>query len=234
MVFSVMTGSQPNCGIIACYLYSHGNAPPISLPTMISEPMTELGSEMQLILDHMRYLTYQIEYPGKSQTTYDLMYFSRVRTSIVHRLLCLAPAAEPSRLMIKSDYCMEFCRLGFLIYVQCALHMFLRVCPMLRSLKQQLVDLMREEENIGFNGLQATKEPVSVTWSFMMGSLLSSTEDEEIYFARKIATSMGPVRVNTWEEMEDRLRDICWLKTLRTDTCQRVWTKVEEMNWGCL
>ena len=150
-------------------------------------------------------------------TTLDLMTFSKTRTAIEHRILDMARSYyKPRERMSRDDYNFELCRLAALIYIKCALHMFLPVGQILGSLKgelmqliedgekhgalpsflpggqilgslkAELVRLIKDGEKHGALGARERMQAGSAIWGLLMGSLLSSTPEEEEWFAKRI------------------------------------------------
>ena len=229
-MFSVMTETKFDNQVEECYLFTSDEISPTSPPTVFTSSTTDLSPKMHCILESMRYLTYQIEDTGKTHNTDDIMSFSKMRTSIVQKLLYLAPSPEACRNMTQIDYYAEIFRLAAMIYVKSVLHVFLPFCPMLKALKRQVLSLMLEGEKGAFGDLASVREPVSAIWAFMVAGLLSSDEVEESYFAEKIAISAKWQGIQSWDEMEIKLREFCWLKALKSEVSNRIWKMVEDLN----
>ena len=219
-----------------CYVFTPSDISSSSPPGIFSSATTELNPKMHHILGNMRYLTHQIDDPGKTHNTDDIISFIKMRTYIVQELLYLAPTPNDRCIMTLVDYYAENFRLAAMIYVKSVLHVFLPFCPMLKNLKKQVLDLKLESEKGTFGDLASMTQPDSAIWAFMVEGLLSSNEDEERQIAEKVALGARLQNIHSWDEMEHRLREICWLRTLKTEVCNRIWKKVDDINrdlqWG--
>lgn len=190
---------------------------------------TELCGEIAAAFQNMRYLSRKINNWDTTQTTRDIMSFSKMRTNMVDKLLSFAnrkPAAEMTNL----DYHIETCRLAALIYIKFALHMYFPLCAIIRSLKAQLMNIIKQGEANHTIGLGARPPPGSITWTLFICGSLSLDKDEEEWFAVRIARGIRPSGVETWAEMEEHLGRICWLPKLNTPTCRSLWRRVGSLH----
>lgn len=168
----------------------------------------------------------------RSQTTLEtleIMAFSKMRTAIVYRLLSFANQ-KPSSEMTNIDYYVEVYRLAALIYVKVVLHMFTPLCAPIRSLKLQLMTLVKQGEADCTIGVGARVQPSSITWALWVGGTISCTKEEEEWFAQRLAKGIRASGVETWAEMQDRLVPICWHHKLNTPTCRSLWGRVEAIH----
>lgn len=174
---------------------------------------------------NMRYLTQTLDNWNGSQTTLENLSFTKTRTYISQRLLSLANHKQALE-MTNLDYTVEICRLAALIYIKVALDTDNALCATVRSLSSQFMQLIRQGEANGTIGVGARKQPVSGTWAlFVVGSLTINKEEQE-WFAQRLAKGIRASGVETWPEMERRLRQTCWLDKLNTSTCRSLWGRI--------
>ena len=187
---------------------------------------TEFCVEIATCFEKMRHLSRMVDHRAGNQDTIDIMAFNKTRTAIVHRLFSIANQ-KPANEMTNIDYNAELCRLAALIYIKVALHMYTPLCAIIRTLKSQLMDLVKQGEANCTIGAGARPQLYSVTWAFFVGGTLSLKKEEEEWFAQRLAKGIRATRVKTWAEMEDRLRQICWLDKLNTPTCRSLWDRIQ-------
>ena len=189
----------------------------------------ELCGEIASCLQDIRRLTQIINSWDKSRTTLDTMSFSRIRMDIFHRLLSFANQ-KPGLQMTDLDYDVETCRLAALIYIKVALHTYSPLCVPICTLKNQLMNLIEQGEASCIIGVGARQQPHSTTWALFVGGIVSRNKTQEEWFARRLAKGIRASGVETWAEMEARLRQICWLESLNTGTCRSLWRRVESIH----
>ena len=203
LLFSAILAQPPTYKPVACCnqlrdnmsLRTHGLSDPPAYPELASDPV--VFEQLQSLLADLKYLTETInkhEYGGAQYSsklsTLDLMTFSKNRTVVEHRILNMArsPSTQkPRDVMTRDDYTLELCRLAALIYLKCGLHMFLPMCSILVSLKEQIMQLTRDGEKYRAIGISGKVQPGCATWGLFMASLLSSSPEEEEFFASRIA-----------------------------------------------
>ena len=102
--------------------------------------------------------------------------------------------------------------------------------PAARALKHQLITYLQhgEYDCMYAGGVQV--KPSQMSWALWMGAIYAQDGDELDWFANSIAKGCRIYAVRTWEEMEIRLKKICWGLQLRTDACRKIWRKIEELN----
>lgn len=174
---------------------------------------------------NMRYLTQTLDNWNGSQTALETMSFTKTRTYISQRLLSLANNKQALE-MTNLDYTVEICRLAALIYIRFVLDTETALCATVRSLSSQLMQLIRKGEANGTIGVGARKQPVSGTWALFVVGSLTVNEEEQEWFAQRLAKGIRGSGVETWPEMERRLRQICWLDKLNTSTCRNLWGRI--------
>ena len=202
LLFSAILAQPPSYKPVACCNKLRENMPlrpqppdPPVYPELASDPL--ILEQLQSLLADLRFLTDTInkhDYGGNQYSsklsTLDLMTFSKNRTAVEHRILNMARSAstqKPRSMMTRDDYTLELCRLAALIYLKCGLHMFLPMCSILDSLKEQIMQLTLDGERYCAIGISGKVQPGCATWGLFMASLLSSTPQEEEFFASRIA-----------------------------------------------
>ena len=186
---------------------------------------TDFGHEVASSFQYMRDLTQTLNNETESQNTSKIMLFSETRIDTVHRLLSAAntkSALEMSTL----DYQVEVCRLAALTYLKIALHPFIPRCAAIRNLRSRFMNLIKQREANGTVGVGACQQPISISWAFFAIGSLSFDREETKWFAQRLAKGIGASGVETWSEMERRLRQICWLDKLNTSACRDLWSMI--------
>ena len=192
----------------------------------------ELYGGLSTIFRDIRQLTFAVNTQRQFSTAKDLMKLCGIRTAIEYQLLSL----KHQRLGLETtdlDHHLEICRLAALAYVQRALHVFLPAYAVIRSLKLQLISSFEEKERKRVNMVE-TSGPSILLWAlFMGGILLSLDEEDEHWFAQRIAQHVRAAGITTWAQMESWLRKVCWLDNLYTPTCKSLWQRVEDAVAEC-
>ena len=193
---------------------------------------TDFSGQMTRIHRDMRYLTDALKAWGPSISTNDLMSFSKMRSTLEHRLLTLKIHKTKDQ-MQPLDYLFEACRLAALIYLKCILHNFKPVCAILRNLKVQLMNIIMEgEETLQGELSLATELQLqrgALTWVLSIGGILSLNAEEEMWFAKRLVNSTKASDLRSWTDVEGCLKQISWVDSLRSPECISVWRRVEEM-----
>lgn len=190
---------------------------------------TELFGEIATCFHHMRDLTQRVKSWHKTRTTLEIISFAKMRTDIVHRLLSIANR-KPASEMTNLDYHFETCRLAALIFIKVTLHRYYPLCAVIRSLKGQLMDLINQGEANCSIGHGFRQQPHSIRWALFIGGILSLNNDEEEWFALRLARGIRVSGIKTWAEIEERLSQICWLDKLNTPACSSLWRRVESIH----
>ena len=227
-----MMASAPRCEPTPYCLLIQGSVPysdPIFSGIGLS---TDFCREVAASFQKMRHLTQMLETRNNFQTNLKTMSFSETRMDTAQRLLSVANT-KPTLEMSNLDYQVEICRLAALIYIKVALHTDAPLCSAIRPLRSQLMNLIKQGEVDGTIGVingtigvGARQQPVSITWAlFVVGSLTFNREEQE-WFAQRLGKGIRGSGVDTWSEMEYRLRQICWLDKLNTATCRGLWSRI--------
>lgn len=224
-----MMASTPHFEQTPCCLLIRGSLP-CSNPSFPDFGLsTDICGEIAASFENMRSLSQMMTKCSQPQTTLDIMSFSGMRTEVFIRLLSFANQKPASEMTI-IDYHVEICRLAALAYIIVAIHMYLPICAIVRSLKTQLMNLIEQGEANGTIGVGGRPQPGSVTWALFVGGILSLNQEEEEWFAQRLARGIRASGVETWAEMEERLRQTCWLDKLNTPTCRSLWSRVERIH----
>lgn len=139
--------------------------------------------------------------------------------------------------MISLEYYLETLRLGALIYLEIALHPSIH--PNSRSsnnkalaIQQQTLSLLKRGELACNIGVRPCPEPGGITWALFNGGILAADEDEEAWWAQRIAREARTAGIKEWGEMEAQLRKIAWRNELSRGSCRRLWKQVGSINRG--
>ena len=186
---------------------------------------TKFCDEIATSFQNLRYLTQTVNKWNEPQAAPEFMSFSKTRTDTVYRLLSVA-STKLAYEMTNLDYNVEVCRLAALIYIKIALHINTPLCATIRNLRSQFMHLIKQGEANGTIGVGARQQPTSITWAFFVAGSLSLNEAEQEWFAQRLAKGIRASGVETWPEMEHRLKMICWLEKLNTATCQSLWDRI--------
>lgn len=224
-----MMASTPHFEQTPCCLLLRGTLPASNPIFPDAGPSTDTCADIATSFENMRYLSEMMTKCNQYQTTLDIMAFSKMRTEVVLRLLSFANQ-KPASEMTTIDYQVEICRLAALVYILVAVHMYLPLCAIVRSLKTQLMNLIEQGEANGTIGVGGRPQPGSVTWAMFIGGVLSLDQEEEEWFAQRLARGMRASGVETWAEMENRLRQTCWLDKLNTPTCRSLWGRIARIH----
>ena len=97
----------------------------------------------------------------------------------------------------------------------------------MRSLKRQIVCGFEEKEGKCVNVVE-TSRPSLLLWALFIGGILSLDEEDENWFAQRIARHVSAAGITNWAQMQGWLHEICWLDRLYTPTCRSLWKRVED------
>ena len=181
----------------------------------------------------MRYLTKSLASPS-----HDLQSPNDMRPAIEARLLALGHQINQNKFSkTQLDYLLEERRLGALIYIKTLLlpkQDIVATNPALRALEAAVLAHLRESLLIGAFSMGVHSNPYTynMLWALWMGAILAADGIEEESFSGPIALGCNQAGISTWEEMESRLREICWRTELRTGACMKVWERVKQINRG--
>ena len=131
--------------------------------------------------------------------------------------------------MTDLGYLFEICRLAALIYVPCVLYLWVPAPSMMSKLKMDMLAAFRAKQKI-CNDKITNSQSVILMWALFIGGLVSENVDEDHWFAQRIARFARDTGIVTWAQMEDRLLDIGWIKSLQTPTSKKLWMTIETLN----
>ncbi|KAL8797272.1 MAG: hypothetical protein Q9195_000425 [Heterodermia aff. obscurata] len=155
------------------------------------------------------------------------------------RLLSLAnpkPASDMSSL----EFNLELCRLAALIYIKQTLRADRLSRPDTQELKARVMMLVREME--ARRCLVQPERPQHSShvqiWALFRTGLLAVDDEEEEWFATRVAHRMRGAGMVTWKDLEVGLQRVCWRdeikadgnNDIRTEKCNSLWRKVEKIN----
>ena len=158
----------------------------------------------------------------------DLMSFYDRRSALEFNLTSLL-IRKPKQNMRQIDYVLEAYRIAALIYVKYVMYNAAAICPVIQKLKAQLINLTLEANDQLVDNRNRLQHG-SVIWILIMGGITYLNNDEKEYFAQAIARSTSWWSLpgaKTWEVMEACLKEIAWVRKLRTGECASLWRRVE-------
>ena len=163
----------------------------------------------------------------------DFEAITRLQTTIESRLRSLEVQRRPSGLT-SLDYLLEICRLAAVIYTKHALKTDYHSRYDTEGLKGRIVAIVGEMEKRNCFVKPDKPEPGSreLMWALFRTGLLTVEDEEEEWFAERIASRVRAVGIVTWKDMEASLRRICWMTELKTNKCRNLWRRVEMINEG--
>ena len=197
LLFSAVLAQPPIYTMVPCCVELPDNLalesqdspvfPVLGVEPVVSKQFVSLFADLRNLTDTVNQ---QNTWNGHANlTTAELMTFSKSRTALEHRIVNMARSLteKPRAVMTQDDYTLELCRLAALVYIKVGLHMFLPFCSILRTLKGQVMQLIRDGEKYCFIGITSSTAPECMTWALLMCSLLAMTSEEEDFFAKRIA-----------------------------------------------
>ena len=113
--------------------------------------------------------------------------------------------------MMMSDDDLETCLLGGQIYLKCFFKDLNRVCPALQSIKEQLKGLLLEGEGRLIGDVDIQLRRGALMWAMFMSGNLSLDEEEQTWFAERVAKLT---------DIEERLRQPFLGDALRVEESQ--------------
>ncbi|KAL8787097.1 MAG: hypothetical protein Q9195_007925 [Heterodermia aff. obscurata] len=178
----------------------------------------------------MRQLTSAV---SNNESLIDFEAITRLQTTIESRLRSLEIQRRPSGLT-SLDYLLEICRLAAVIYTKHALKTDYQSRYDTQGLKARIVAIVEEMERRKCFVKPDKPEPGSreLMWALFRTGLLTVEDEEEEWFAERIASRVRAAGIVTWKDMEDGLRRICWMTELKTKKCRNLWRRVEIINEG--
>ena len=176
----------------------------------------------------MRALTSAV---SSNDSLIDFEAITRLQATIESRLRSLETQRRPSGLT-SLDYLLEICRLAAVIYTKQALKTDYQSRYDTQGLKARVVTLVSELERRKCS-VKPDKPDVGskeLIWALFRTGLLTVEDEEEEWFAERIASRVRAAGIVTWKDMEGDLRKICWMTELKTNKCRSLWRRVERIN----
>ena len=138
---------------------------------------------------------------------------------------------------------LELCRLTALIYIKHALRTDRLFRSDTQDLKAQIMILVREMETRKRWSVEKPERPEHGShiqiWALFRTGLLAVNDEEEEWFAKRVAHRMRGAGMVVWMDLEVGLRRFCWMDeikvwgnsdNIRTEKCDSLWRKVEKTN----
>ena len=169
----------------------------------------------------------------------DTSFVDSLKRTSEKRLLSLENPKQPSH-MTGLEFNLEFCRLAALIYIKHALRTDLLFRSDTLELKARIMMLFREMETRRYS--VSAERPSHGShlqiWVLFRTGLLAVDDEEEEWFAVRVAHRMRGAGMVTWMDLEVGLRRVCWMdeikvrgnSDMRTEKCDSLWRKVEKIN----
>ena len=207
---------------------STSGRPSLSSPE-VDSPQQILGG-LSYGAHEMRLLTSAV---SDKDSLIDFEAITRLQATIESRLRSLETQRRPSGLT-SLDYLLEICRLAAVIYTKQAIKTDYQSRYDTQGLKARIVALVSEIERRQCSVDPDKPEPGSqeLIWALFRTGLLTVEDEEEEWFAERIASRVRAAGIVTWKDMEKGLRRICWMSELKTNKCVSLWRRVERINEG--
>ena len=188
----------------------------------------DLLGPMINVFYRLRYLTICLNRHDRNTDAFDLMAFSKLRSTLQHDILSMQ-IWGPRLLANRADLHLQCCRLGALIYLKAALHDFKPVCAVLRNLKNQLKELISKSQLTCPGCLDLRFWRGTFTWLLFMGGLCSLDDDDVDFFAQYLAHTMRAWHGHKkWADIEANLKEIAWADCLHSANCSALWKRCGE------
>ena len=159
------------------------------------------------------------------------MTFSAMRSALVHHLLTLKTRKTAANMTLM-DYQLKAVRLGAIIYLDAIFVNYRPLPSLIENSKSQLMRVVSEGESQGLGDVELHLRRGLLTWALWMGGLVSIDEDEETFFAKRIAISIDAwhrEEMATWTKFEAYLWRVAWSENLKTAKCMSLWERVKRM-----
>ena len=193
---------------------------------------TGLCNVMTAILRDIRHITGALVAWNRSSSMNDLMSFYDRRSALEFSLTSLL-IRKPKESMRQIDYVLEAYRISALIYVKYVMYNSVAFCPIVQKLKAMLINLTLEADDELVDNEDRLQDG-SVVWILIIGGITYLNNDEKEHFAQAVARSTrgwwSLPGAKTWEVMEACLKEIAWVRMLRTRQCASLWRRVEVLS----
>lgn len=165
--------------------------------------------------------------------TLDLALIADQRNIIQHHVMSLPTAAEikvVSPIMVKGVY--EVCRIATVIFSMGVVLPLQKLCtaykPLVEKLKLELLEL---QDTIDIYQPEVLE---LIIWVTVLGTIAAEKTTERSWFVRVLKHLTEPLLLSGWEDLEDRLERILWLRNACNAAGYRLWQEVQDTsNAGC-
>ena len=232
LLSSSMMALPPHFARVYCNVFHRD----IHFPNPIAGLIPDLGGEayhpcveMTKIFENIRYLTHCLNDQGNLSTR-DVN-FSAMSSALVRHLLRLKTRKTAAGMTLM-DYQLEAVRLGALMYLDSLCVDRHPLSWVTESSKSQLISVISEGESQGLGDVELHLRRGLLTWALWIGGLLSLNEEEETFFAKRVAISIKAwhrEEMATWKRFEAYLRRVSWSDNLKTSRCMSLWDRVQRM-----
>ncbi len=152
---------------------------------------------------------------GIEASTNDMMAFSRMRSTVEHRLLSLEERQESVSGQLKlDDYVYDSFVVGIQIYINLVLRNYGPDFALLRTLKRKLMGLLYKHGELSESKSHGSVGIVPL-WILLMGGMVALNAEETTSFAQFIAKTMRQSALQGWPEVETNLTQVLWTKHLQ-------------------
>ncbi|KAG8533081.1 uncharacterized protein KY384_001864 [Bacidia gigantensis] len=233
VVYSVSMSKVPITAISPLCLLVRGTMAPTEGSILALGLPPDLTAKLYVCCNNMRRLTLQVEKLPQPRIAFLPGSLQQLKASTKEKLLSLTPLTRTITQMKQLHYVSEALRLSCLTYLELLPYPSEEVCERLEDIKYEFMALLNQQEHTSQRPSEPEREPedpVLVVWTIFTVGQLASKDEEESWFARRVAACALPFKIKTWEVMFSELRFICWSELLHTAKTQRIWNKALEIN----
>ena len=163
----------------------------------------------------------------------DMALIADQRNLIQHHLMSLPTAAEMkvvSTAKVKGVY--EVCRIATLIFSMGIVLPLQKLCaaynPLVEKLKLELLEL---QDTIDIYQPEVLE---LIIWVTVLGAIAAEKTSKRSWFVHVLKHLTEPLLLSGWEDLEDRLEGILWLRNACNNAGYRLWQEVQDTsNAGC-
>jgi hypothetical protein len=157
----------------------------------------------------------------------DLSLIADQRNIIQHHVISLPTAAEIKGICIsKVKGVYEVCRIAALIFSMGVIFPLQKLCttygPLVKQLKLQLLELKDTTTIYQPDILDL------VIWATTLGAIAAERTPERSWFVHSLTHLTAPARLSRWNDLEERLVRVLWLRNACKDAGYRLWLEVDD------
>lgn len=157
----------------------------------------------------------------------DLSLIADQRNIIQHHILSLPAAADTKAVFVtKLSGVYEVCRIAALIFSMGVIFPLQILCtaynPLVKQLKQKLFDLKDKMDIYQPEVLDL------VIWVTALGAIAADNTPERNWFVHELKHLTEPLLLYSWNNLEERLKEILWLRNACNDAGCRLWREVQD------